>query len=148
MATQVQWRRGTTAQVAAFTGAVGEIVVDTTLKSLVVQDGVTLGGTYVARRVGETMTTTTLAGVTTNSGTISGGTIAGATLTTATITNPVVTTGTFASPTLTGTPVTPTQALTDNSTQVVNSSWVRQVIQLSSPINMGLAATMPALYGS
>lgn len=44
MATQVQWRRGTHAQVAAFTGAVGEMVIDTTQNRAVVQDGVTMGG--------------------------------------------------------------------------------------------------------
>ena len=44
MATQVQWRRGTHAQVLAFTGAIGEIVVDLTQSRLVLQDGVTPGG--------------------------------------------------------------------------------------------------------
>ena len=44
MVTQVQFRRGNTAQVQAFTGAVGEIVVDTQRQILVVQDGVTPGG--------------------------------------------------------------------------------------------------------
>lgn len=44
MSTQVQWRRGTASQVAGFTGVTGEIVVDTTNRRLVVQDGVTAGG--------------------------------------------------------------------------------------------------------
>lgn len=44
MATQIQRRRGTTAQHATFTGAVGEITVDTDKKCLVVHDGVTPGG--------------------------------------------------------------------------------------------------------
>lgn len=48
MAKQVQLRRGNTAQVAAFTGAVGEIVYDTDLKTLVAQDGSTAGGFYLA----------------------------------------------------------------------------------------------------
>lgn len=43
-ATQVRWRRGTAVQVAAFTGADGEVVVDTTTHRLVVQDGATAGG--------------------------------------------------------------------------------------------------------
>jgi hypothetical protein len=43
-ATQVQLRRGTATQVAAFTGAQGETVVDTTNNRLVVQDGATAGG--------------------------------------------------------------------------------------------------------
>ena len=43
-ATQRQLRRGTAAQMATFTGAVGEVVVDTTNNRLVVHDGVTAGG--------------------------------------------------------------------------------------------------------
>jgi hypothetical protein len=44
MSTQVQYRRGSNVQVAAFTGALGELVVDTTNKVVVVNDGVTVGG--------------------------------------------------------------------------------------------------------
>lgn len=44
MATQLQLRRGTTAQTASFTGATGEITVDTDKKVVVVHDGVTAGG--------------------------------------------------------------------------------------------------------
>lgn len=44
MATQVQRRRGTTAQHATFTGALGELTVDTDLNTLVVHDGSTAGG--------------------------------------------------------------------------------------------------------
>lgn len=43
-ATQVQLRRGTAAQVAAFTGAAGEVTPDMTNKRLVLHDGTTLGG--------------------------------------------------------------------------------------------------------
>lgn len=46
---QIQHRRGTTAQHAAFTGAVAEITVDTTKKAPVVHDGVTPGGIPIAR---------------------------------------------------------------------------------------------------
>jgi hypothetical protein len=42
--TQVQFRRGTTAEHASFTGAVGEVTVDTTKDTLVVHDGSTAGG--------------------------------------------------------------------------------------------------------
>jgi hypothetical protein len=45
MAKQVQFRRGTAAENDAFTGAVGEITVDTTNKQLRVHDGSTAGGT-------------------------------------------------------------------------------------------------------
>ena len=49
MATQLQIRRGTNSQVAAFTGAEGEIVVNTTNDSIVVSDGSTAGGFEMAR---------------------------------------------------------------------------------------------------
>lgn len=44
MATQIQWRRGNTAQTASFTGAVGEATIDTTKNTFVIHDGVTAGG--------------------------------------------------------------------------------------------------------
>ena len=49
MATQLQIRRGTSTQVAAFTGAEGEIVVNTTNDSVHVNDGSTQGGFELAR---------------------------------------------------------------------------------------------------
>ena len=50
MAKRVQLRRGTTAQTNAFTGAVGEVTVDTEKDVLVVHDGTTAGGFPVAAR--------------------------------------------------------------------------------------------------
>ena len=50
MTTQVQLRRGTTAEHASFTGAVAELTVDTTLNELVLHDGATAGGISVARK--------------------------------------------------------------------------------------------------
>ena len=44
MAKRIQFRRGTTAQTSVFTGAPGEITVDTDKKVVVVHDGVTPGG--------------------------------------------------------------------------------------------------------
>ena len=44
MPTQVQFRRGTTAQNAGFTGANGEISIDTSKKTVIVHDGSTPGG--------------------------------------------------------------------------------------------------------
>ncbi len=49
MSEQLQLRRGSAAQVAAFTGAQGEVVVDTTNNRLVVQDGTTAGGFAAAK---------------------------------------------------------------------------------------------------
>lgn len=44
MSRQIQFRRGTTAEHSAFTGAVGEVTVDTTKDTAVVHDGSTVGG--------------------------------------------------------------------------------------------------------
>ena len=52
MATQVQLRRGTTADTGGFTGAVGEVTVDTTKDTLVVHDGSQLGGYPLLREDG------------------------------------------------------------------------------------------------
>lgn len=49
MPTQVQTRRGTTAQHSSFTGAAGELTVDTDKKTVVVHDGSTAGGTPLAK---------------------------------------------------------------------------------------------------
>lgn len=49
MATRVQFRRGTTAEHANFTGAIGEVTVDTDKEVVVVHDGTTAGGFPVAR---------------------------------------------------------------------------------------------------
>lgn len=44
MSTQVQFKRGTTTEHSSFTGATGELTINTTKKCLVVHDGTTLGG--------------------------------------------------------------------------------------------------------
>ncbi len=56
-AVQVQYRRGTASQVGAFTGAQGEMVVDTTNNRVVVQDGATAGG-WPAAKLSEVQTNT------------------------------------------------------------------------------------------
>ena len=52
MAKRVQRRRGTTAEHSGFTGAEGEVTVDTTIDTLVVHDGSTPGGHPVAKADG------------------------------------------------------------------------------------------------
>lgn len=47
MAKQIQLRRGTSTQNDTFTGAIGEVSVDTTNKTLRIHDGTTAGGTKV-----------------------------------------------------------------------------------------------------
>lgn len=49
MSTAVQLRRGTTAQHAGFTGAAGEVTVDTDKDTVVVHDGATAGGHPLAK---------------------------------------------------------------------------------------------------
>ena len=76
MSTQIQYRRGTGAQNDAFTGALGEITVDTTNKTIRVHDGVTAGGntivnTYTAQTLSfKTMATPTITGTLTSTGLI------------------------------------------------------------------------------
>lgn len=55
MSTQVQFRRGTTAQTSSFIGAVGEVTVDTSQNICVVHDGVTAGGFPMLREDGTNM---------------------------------------------------------------------------------------------
>ena len=52
MATQVQFRRGTTADHSGFKGADGEVTVDTELKTVVIHDAITNGGFPVLRQDG------------------------------------------------------------------------------------------------
>ena len=56
MATQVQFRRGTTTQNNAFTGAVGEITYDTDVKTLRLHDGTNSGGGAIVATLDATQT--------------------------------------------------------------------------------------------
>ena len=63
--TQIQYRRGSQAQNDAFTGALGEITVDTTNRTLRVHDGTTAGGnTIVTTYASQTLLNKTLTGPT------------------------------------------------------------------------------------
>jgi hypothetical protein len=73
MTTQIKRRRGTTTEHASFTGAEGEITIDTTKDTAVVHDGATAGGYPLAKENGSTFTNVDI-----NSGTIDGVTIGGA----------------------------------------------------------------------
>lgn len=52
MSTQVQFRRGTTVETDAFTGAVGEVTVDTSKNTCVIHDATTAGGFPLLREDG------------------------------------------------------------------------------------------------
>jgi hypothetical protein len=70
MATQVQFRGGTTVEHSTFTGAAREITIDTDKDTVVVHDGTTAGGYPLATEDGATLTNVDI-----NSGTIDGTTI-------------------------------------------------------------------------
>jgi Major tropism determinant N-terminal domain len=117
MPLQFQFRRGNTSQNSSFTGAVGELSIDTTLKQIRLHDGSTAGGTVVAGYAttgsgnvvlatgatlatpiinSPTINTATIVGSTVNSSTINtatiiGSTINSSTINTATIVNPTIT---------------------------------------------------------
>jgi Major tropism determinant N-terminal domain len=55
MSEQLQLRRGTASQIASFTGAQGEVVVDTSNNRIVLQDGSAAGG-YPAAKLSEVVT--------------------------------------------------------------------------------------------
>ncbi len=61
MARQVQFRRGTTAQTNSFTGAVGEVTVDTDKDTVVIHDGSTAGGHAVPTSLADLGVTSTAA---------------------------------------------------------------------------------------
>lgn len=75
MATQIQRRRGTTANHASFVGAQGELTVDTTKNTVVVHDGATAGGFPLAKE----SALGTIASQNANAVNITGGAIAGIT---------------------------------------------------------------------
>jgi len=73
MPTAVQFRRGTTAQNNSFTGAQGELSVDTTLGTIRVHNGTTAGGNTLATiDAVQTLTNKTLSSPTITSPTVSG----------------------------------------------------------------------------
>lgn len=101
MPTQVQFRRGTSTQNNNFTGAIGEITIDTTLNVLRVHNGSVAGGQQlVGLTASQTLTNKTLTSPTINSATLNNTTFAGTatfsgveTFTAATFNNPTL--GTF-----------------------------------------------------
>ena len=64
MATQLQLRRGTTSENGSFTGALGEVTVDTDKDTLVVHDGATAGGHEMAKADGTNIEKLTKSGAT------------------------------------------------------------------------------------
>ena len=67
MSTQIQRRRGTTSDHSTFTGAGGELTIDTTKNTIVVHDGSTAGGFPLAKESGLASTINALTDVTVTS---------------------------------------------------------------------------------
>jgi len=115
MPTILQFRRGTTAQNDAFTGALGEVSIDTQKDTLRVHDGSTAGGSEIVSTAAtqtltnKTLTTPTLTtpviSTISNTGTLtlptSTDTLVGRD-TTDTLTNKTLTSPTITNPTITG----------------------------------------------
>ena len=127
MPLQFQFRRGSTSQNNSFTGAVGELSIDTTLKQIRLHDGSTAGGTIVGGYAttgsgnvvlatgativspiinSPTINTSTIVGSTINSSTLNTATIVGSTINsstinTATINGSTINTATIVNPTIT-----------------------------------------------
>lgn len=120
MATQVQMRRGTSAQLSSFTGAPGELAVNTDTWAIVVMDGITPGGHPAASSGGGTGTVTSVG--------LSGGTT-GITVTG----SPVTTSGIF---TLGG-----TLAVTNGGTGASSASTARAALGAATTLQtVGLSA--------
>lgn len=121
-----QIKRGTTAQVAAYLPAIGEPVLDVTLKQLHIGDGVTLGGVMVG-----TLTTPFMASLLNDPD----ATTALATLGAAPL----------ASPVFTGVPAAPTAAVDTNTTQLASTAFVVGQAGAALPIIDGTAAAGTSL---
>ena len=133
MAKRVQLRRGTTAQHTVFTGAVGEVTIDTDKDALVVHDGVQAGGFPAARESVVTAHT----GNTSNPHNVTKTQVGLGNVDNTSDANKPVSTATqtalnlkanLASPTFTGIPEAPTASVGTNSTQVATTAFVNAEI--------------------
>lgn len=133
MARQLQLRRGTTAQHTVFTGAVGEVTIDTDKDALVVHDGVQAGGFPTAREsvvTAHTENTSNPHNVTkpqVGLGNVDNTSDADKPISTATQTA-LNLKANLASPTFTGIPEAPTASVGTNSTQVATTAFVNAEI--------------------
>ena len=119
MATQVQFRRGTTSQHGSFTGAVAEVTVDTDKETVVVHDGSTAGGHPLATEASVNTKVSKAESVTSNNA------IKGLIDKKIAVANAAATFAPKVSPALTGTPTAPTAANTTNSTQIATTAFVK-----------------------
>lgn len=133
MARQLQLRRGTTAQHTVFTGAAGEVTIDTDKDALVVHDGVQAGGFPAARESVVTAHTENISNphsvtkVQVGLGNVDNTSDANKPVSTATQTA-LDLKANLVSPTFTGIPVAPTASVGTSSTQVATTAFVNAEI--------------------
>ena len=143
MAKLLKLRRGTTTQHASFTGAEGEVTIDTTKDTAVVHDGSQAGGRPLAREDLNNVSGTTVLGRI-NTNTLNASKIVDGTITNAKVSGSAGIAGTKISPNFgsqtvqtTGSSAFPTQAQSDNSTKVATTAYVRTAITEAKPFPTG-----------
>jgi hypothetical protein len=135
VSTQIQYRRGTGVQNDAFTGALGEITVDTTNKTLRVHDGVTAGGntivnTYTAQTLSfKTLATPTITGTLSSTGLIN---------TTGNIVCASISAGTYVG-------LSSNKINTNASNVTVDTSWVNVAVNGSNVAALGAESQLNLL---
>ena len=143
MAKLLKLRRGTTSQHSSFTGAEGEVTIDTTKDTAVVHDGSQAGGRPLAREdLNNVSGSTVLGRITTN--TLNASKIVDGSITNAKVSGSAAIAGTkiapnFGSQTVqtTGSSAFPTQAQSDNTTKVATTAYVRTAITEAKPFPTG-----------
>ncbi len=143
MAKLLKLRRGTTSQHGSFTGAEGEVTIDTSKDTAVVHDGSQAGGRPLAREDLNNVSGTTILGRI-NTNTLNASKIVGGAITNAQISTSAAIAGTKISPNFgsqtiqtTGSSAFPTQAQSDNSTKVATTGYVRTAITEAKPFPSG-----------
>jgi hypothetical protein len=137
MPTVVQFRRGSTAQNNAFTGAVGELSVDTTLGTIRVHNGVAGGNTLASIDAVQTLSNKTLA-TPTITGTLSSN---GLINTSGNIICASISAGTYVG-------LSSSKINTNASNVTVDSSYVNVAINGSNIASIGAAGIMPTANAS
>ena len=143
MAKLLKLRRGTTTQHASFTGAEGEVTIDTTKDTAVVHDGSQAGGRPLAREDLNNVSGTTVLGRI-NTNTLNASKIVDGSITNAKVSSSAAIAGTKISPNFgsqtvqtTGSSAFPTQGQSDNSTKVATTAYVRTAITEAKPFPTG-----------
>lgn len=134
MATALKLRRGTTVQHSTFTGAEGEVTVDTTKDTLVVHDNATAGGFPVVTETGtQTLTNKAL-----------NGTLGATTPSTVVATSVTVSAGTAGAPAITTTGDTNTGIFFPAADTIAFSEGGAESMRIDASGNLGVGVTPSA----